>query len=835
MRYLYPLTFRLLLVISGALLLLTLTMLLVTEQQVRAILDQSQSERYQRQINSIINSLQLQEEKLQATGIPESYRQGFQEYTVNNLRSTYYLRSDRIKVPIIFTDDGKVVLHPDLSPGTQIAKGGWDLSRVRQLQNGEFLQNDVENGKTWYIFESFRPWRWVVGYAIPAQVKYADVTSLQRNLALTFLIILIPVGLAIAWYIRRQLLPVRELTRAAQRMGDGDLEHPLPTGHNDEIGLLASSFLQMRDHIRRELDLRNRRAERSKIQQEALLVLSQTDLLHGDDPQPYLELATEQLVKTLQCNSASIWLLDASRDKMTCHDCYVQDYGHYRNGQQFSIADHPGYLDSIAAGPLRTVQPSADGIDLTAPPVDGMTALSSFELPLRIAGVIHGLIRLDFPAEKDSWHEDETAFAMTVTEQIVQKLVHVEAGKAEQELTHLRQELANIVNSMPSILIGIDQDRCIRHWNLEAQHATGITPDAARGRKAEEVFPQLKRQLDLVSDALLKRQLQACRKLSWVLGGRQVYIDLTIYPMLDAGKTGAVIRIDDVSERVRIEEMMVQTEKMMSIGGLAAGMAHEINNPLAGIMQNVQVIRNRLDPKLAKNDKVARECGTDIETIVHYIDKRGMQPMLEALTTSGNRAARIVDNMLSFSRKSESQQAPHNLNELIDRTLELAANDYDLKKNYDFRKISIVRESGELPEVKCTATEIQQVLLNLLKNGAQAMSADPACNAPQFILRTRREDRFAVIEVQDNGPGIPEEIRRRVFEPFFTTRAVGIGTGLGLSVSYFIICEKHGGSMEISSSPGQGTCFFIRLPIEGKAVPAPPEYDPSTTGNPAAS
>ncbi|OOZ36719.1 hypothetical protein BOW51_05800 [Solemya velesiana gill symbiont] len=159
---------------------------------------------------------------------------------------------------------------------------------------------------------------------------------------------------------------------------------------------------------------------------------------------------------------------------------------------------------------------------------------------------------------------------------------------------------------------------------------------------------------------------------------------------------------------------------------------------------------------------------------------------------------------------------PEEIPPLIERTLELAAVDYDLKKKYDFRNIEIVRETGDdLPLVPCIASEMQQVLLNLLRNSAQALFEQKERGEhARITLTTCKEDGMFKIVVEDDGPGMDEETTHRVFEPFFTTRPVGQGTGLGLSVSYFIVCEEHGGRMSVDSVPGQGTAISIYLPLE---------------------
>lgn len=267
-------------------------------------------------------------------------------------------------------------------------------------------------------------------------------------------------------------------------------------------------------------------------------------------------------------------------------------------------------------------------------------------------------------------------------------------------------------------------------------------------------------------------------------------------------------------EKKNLEEMMVQSEKMVSIGGLAAGMAHEINNPLAGILQNTQVIRNRLKENLPANVSVAEGLGLDLDTVRKYMEKRDIFKMIDSVLDAGKRAAAIVSNMLAFSRKSTSGFMPEDVCKLLDKTLELAESDYNLKKKFDFKRIKIVKDYGiEIPEIRCKASEIQQVFFNILSNGAQAMMSWEKILDPCFILKILKQENTVRIEISDNGPGMKEETKKRIFEPFFTTKTVGEGTGLGLSVSYFIITENHKGRIDVSSGPLKGTKFTISLPM----------------------
>ena len=292
--------------------------------------------------------------------------------------------------------------------------------------------------------------------------------------------------------------------------------------------------------------------------------------------------------------------------------------------------------------------------------------------------------------------------------------------------------------------------------------------------------------------------------------------EITMSAITIASQVVIQVLIRDITERKRTQEILVQTEKMMAVGGLAAGMAHEINNPLGIILQGSQNIRRRLGMGLAKNKTIASELGLDLAAIQHYLEKRSIYTYLDAIQKAGERAAKIVRTMLAFGRSSQGNaKAPCDLNELLEESLELAASDYDMKKNYDFRKVEIQRRYGALPPVQCARTEIGQVFFNIIKNAAQAM-AGADTTSPRITIATACKGRKVMVTFEDNGPGISEATQNAIFEPFFTTKPVGEGTGLGLSVSYFIITTHHSGTIDVTSTPGQGARFTITLPVNGE-------------------
>lgn len=389
--------------------------------------------------------------------------------------------------------------------------------------------------------------------------------------------------------------------------------------------------------------------------------------------------------------------------------------------------------------------------------------------------------------------------------------------QAERELQSAQRYVRNIFDSMPSVLIGIDPQGVVTQWNKEAEKRSGTETGQAIGQALHNVFPPLAPQLEKVRTALNRREPQTEHNVIFKDTEMTGFFDVTVYPLTANGSEGAVIRIDDITEQVRLEEMILQSDKMLSVGGLAAGMAHEINNPLAGILQSAQVMQRRLDPCSKQNRAAAEACGVNINGLAGYLEQRGLTGMLATILDSGRRAAAIVENMLNFSRKSESNKAPRSLANILDKSLELASSDYDLQSLYDFKNIEITRDyAPDMPVVPCEETKIQQVFLNILKNGAQAMFAKRGGSSPpRFTLRLTHDALRARVEIEDNGPGMSTEVCKRVFEPFFTTKEVGVGTGLGLSVSYFIITEHHNGTLSVESHLGQGTTFTILLPLAG--------------------
>lgn len=261
-----------------------------------------------------------------------------------------------------------------------------------------------------------------------------------------------------------------------------------------------------------------------------------------------------------------------------------------------------------------------------------------------------------------------------------------------------------------------------------------------------------------------------------------------------------------------MQAQIIQQEKMASIGQLAAGVAHEINNPMGFITSNLTSLgkyAERLDsyiaalqaslgacphhPGLAELDQLRQKLKID------YIISDVTQLVNESLD-GANRVRSIVQDLKSFSRVDQVEAARTNLNDALETTINIAWNELKYVA-------TVERHYGDIPEIYCYPQQLNQVFLNLLMNAAQALE-----RAGAIVVRTWYENDQVCVSVADTGKGMPEEVRARVFEPFFTTKPAGKGTGLGLSISADIV-HKHHGEISVVSEPGKGTVFTVRLPV----------------------
>ncbi|UCV29647.1 ATP-binding protein [Ferribacterium limneticum] len=261
---------------------------------------------------------------------------------------------------------------------------------------------------------------------------------------------------------------------------------------------------------------------------------------------------------------------------------------------------------------------------------------------------------------------------------------------------------------------------------------------------------------------------------------------------------------DKIQELQDAQSQLLQSEKMAAIGQLAAGVAHEINNPVGFVSSNLNSLKNYSEQMIALLERCRSGQASEADFVAADFDylKEDLADLLRESRDGLGRVTKIVSDLKDFSHVDEAGWQEADLNAGIEATLNVVW--HELKY-----KAEVVRELGELPLVPCIAAQIDQVVMNLLVNAAHAIESRGT-----IVVRTGHDDAWAWIEVADTGKGMTPAVMQRIFEPFYTTKPVGKGTGLGLSLAYDIV-KKHGGRIEVHSEPGQGSTFRVWLPLQG--------------------
>jgi two-component system, NtrC family, sensor kinase len=361
------------------------------------------------------------------------------------------------------------------------------------------------------------------------------------------------------------------------------------------------------------------------------------------------------------------------------------------------------------------------------------------------------------------------------------------AGRA-REIEDERRFTGLVIDSLPVGLYVVDREYRIRVWNRKRETGTqGLRRSDVVGRTVFEVLTrQPAAQLRAEFDAIFATGQISETDLEVAAADGTRYYRISKIPMrLDGDDVSHVITIgEDVTGRRAMQQRALQTEKLAAVGQLAAGVMHEINNPLATIGACVAASEMRL-------------------TDVTGPGVAGLREYCEIIDMEVQRCTRIVDGLLDFSRPKGVAQAPADLEPIVDDALFL------LKHHQRFRSLTLVREvEPELPRVRANAEQLIQVFMAVMLNAVDAMDAGGTLSVRAH--RSGRPDEV-VVEIEDTGIGIPLAEQGKIFEPFYTTKSPGRGTGLGLSICYGLV-QEHRGRLEVTSHPGRGSVFRIVLP-----------------------
>jgi PAS domain S-box-containing protein len=405
----------------------------------------------------------------------------------------------------------------------------------------------------------------------------------------------------------------------------------------------------------------------------------------------------------------------------------------------------------------------------------------------------------------------------------------------ENALREAKLEIEQIISSLSSALIFLTVDLHILRWNPMAQTILGVTPEQARKRRLDELTITWDWQ---AISGFIEHVRQSGKALNPPpvrfrrTDGGDGFLGFNIGPVFDQqGRlSGFILLVGDITQRKMFENRLAQSQRLESIGQLAAGIAHEINTPIQYIGNNASFIQENFQPLLellTAYDQLAEAveqvgAGEEILSQVRQVRQKRQEtdvdflqeevPAAIAQTMEGvRRVSEIVTAMKAFSHPGVKEKKPYNLNQALENTLAVTRNEWKYVAGVE------THFAPDLPDVMCHPGEINQVFLNIIVNAAQAIVARVETNIHDkglITISTSHNHGWVEIRISDNGTGIPEEARTHVFEPFFTTKDVGKGTGQGLAIAYDVVECKHGGELTFETEMGVGTTFIVRLPVK---------------------
>jgi len=400
-----------------------------------------------------------------------------------------------------------------------------------------------------------------------------------------------------------------------------------------------------------------------------------------------------------------------------------------------------------------------------------------------------------------------------MTQELTSSMKNLQEKNAELAASYQENEkgkalLDSILDSMPSIIIGVDPQMRITQWNNLAQRITGLESDKVAGKSLFSAYPELVQHKEALQNSLANNDVAILHHKHIDEEKKQHYSEITVFPLVTAGNEGAVIRIDDITNRVEMEQRLRQSQKMDAVGQLAGGIAHDFNNMLGGIVGAAELLRSKVGAEEQKLVKIIAE--------------------------ASGRAGELISKLLAFSRKETVTHATVNMHSIINNTVDI------LQRTLD-KRISITTElSAEKHVVKGDWSQLQSSLLNIGINSGHAMPtggmlkiATMVVNLDEVYCSTSPFEivpgQYIQIRLRDTGCGIANEHLKRIFEPFFTTREQDKGTGLGLAAVYGAV-QHHHGAITVASTLNQGTEISIFLPLSDSAETVVVEHDQVISG-----
>lgn len=362
-----------------------------------------------------------------------------------------------------------------------------------------------------------------------------------------------------------------------------------------------------------------------------------------------------------------------------------------------------------------------------------------------------------------------------------------------EALKSREQYITSIVESMPLMLIGLNQNMEVIQWNQVAETSTGRPIASVLGKKLWDVYPAITLTPEQVSEVLQTRKTMTIKHSQ----RDQYYFDITVYALTDKGETGVVILVDDITKQMKAENKVSERDKISAMGELASAMAYDINLPLQSILSSLI----NAQEKLSTNDVAP--------------SKDELLGTLKSACFSGKQASAIIQNLLDLANSHHHEKAPADIKRLMDESISLADSLFTDLSGLRFGDINITRHYHDgLPQIPCYYSELQQVFVRLLRNAFHSLNNAEQAN-PAINVEISEFYDSLWIKVQHNGRPLTPLEQEDIFQPFFSIsdREPACPVEQRLSYSYFIITDHHQGQMSVTSDEKFGTCFNIQLPL----------------------
>ena len=370
--------------------------------------------------------------------------------------------------------------------------------------------------------------------------------------------------------------------------------------------------------------------------------------------------------------------------------------------------------------------------------------------------------------------------------------------------------IKDILTSMPLMLVGLDKNGFVTHWNKQVEDVSGISSEDALGKTLWEAYPQTTVLPEHIQEAIEHNKIihlkQSLRSL--------YHYDITIYPLQEQ-EAGVVILVDDVTKQAAAEKILIHNDKMSFMGELASSMAHDMNLPLQAMMMDLRRFQRII------SDVSERQQISDID------QAQKLNTISSDMSARGEQVATIISNLLAFARSRNSKKQMADIVDVMENTISLAKEVVSISDELPFNQIKLERNfEKNLPLVPCYITELQQVFLSLFRHACQALALkkDAADFEPTIKIILSKSYDNLWIKVQHNGLGLTAEEQMNLFEPFFTGKSAAedFDAGQRLSFSYYIVTEQHQGNMAVTSDVKLGSTIHIQLPVSKDAFGAPP-------------